>query len=60
MELGDIVMSINGAAVTDRRSMLSQIAQLEPGARAAVRVLRDGKEVDLSVSVGERPTPPSH
>lgn len=39
------------------RSMLNQIAQLPPGSSANVRVLRSGQEVDVPVTVGERPTP---
>jgi len=59
MEPGDILLSINGSAVTDSRGMLNQIAQLEPGSNAAVRVLREAKEIDLSITVGERPPPPA-
>jgi len=58
MEPGDILLSINGSAVTDSRSMLNLIAQLEPGTSAAVRVLREAREVQLSITVGERPPPP--
>jgi serine protease DegQ len=58
MEPGDILLSINGSNVTDSRSMLNQIAQLEPGTSAAVRVLREAREVELSITVGERPPPP--
>jgi serine protease DegQ len=58
MEPGDILLSINGSAVTDSRSMLNQIAQLEPGTSAAVRVLRSAREIELSITVGERPPPP--
>jgi serine protease DegQ len=57
MEPGDILLSINGSAVTDSRSMLNQIAQLEPGTSAAVRVLREARELELSITVGERPPP---
>jgi serine protease DegQ len=58
MEPGDILLSINGSAVTDSRSMLNQIAQLEPGTNAAVRVMREAREMELSITVGERPPPP--
>ncbi len=57
MEPGDILLTINGNSVTDSRSMLNQIAQLEPGTNAAVRVLREARELDLSITVGERPPP---
>jgi serine protease DegQ len=59
MEPGDILLSINGSNVTDSRAMLNQIAQLEPGTSAAVRVLRAAREIDLSITVGERPPPPA-
>jgi serine protease DegQ len=58
MEPGDILLSINGSKVSDSRSMLNQIAQLEPGTNAAVRVLREAREIELSITVGERPPPP--
>jgi serine protease DegQ len=58
MEPGDILLSINGSTVTDSRSMLNQIAQLEPGTSAAVKVLRAAREIELSITVGERPPPP--
>jgi serine protease DegQ len=58
MEPGDILLTINGNAVTDSRSMLNQIAQLEPGTSAAVRVLRVAREMELTITVGERPPPP--
>jgi serine protease DegQ len=57
IEPGDILLAINGSNVTDTHSMLNQIGQLEPGSNAAVRVLRETKEVDLSIVVGERPPP---
>jgi len=58
MEPGDILLTINGSAVTDSRSMLNLIAQLEPGTSVAVKVLREAREVQLSITVGERPPPP--
>jgi serine protease DegQ len=56
LEPGDVIVTINGQKVTSSRSMLNQIAQLPPGSNASVRVLRSGKELELPVTVGERPT----
>ena len=39
------------------KAMLNQISQLPPGSGARVRVVRSGKELDVQVAVGERPTP---
>jgi serine protease DegQ len=57
LEPGDVMLSINGKPVVNSRSMLYQIAQLAPGSAAAVRVQRAGKELEIQVAVGERPTP---
>jgi serine protease DegQ len=57
MEPGDVMLSIDGVDVRDTPGMLNQIAQLAPGSVAKVRVLRAGREVDLDVTVGERPIP---
>jgi serine protease DegQ len=58
IEPGDVLLSINDTAVRDTPGMLNQIAQLAPGSVAKVRVERNGRELDLSVNVGERPVPP--
>ncbi len=56
MEPGDIILSINEARVQNTPGMLEQIARLVPGAPAKVLVLRNAKEVGLTVTVGERPS----
>jgi serine protease DegQ len=57
LEPGDVIVMINGQKVTNSRSMLNQIAQLPPGSSASVRVVRAGKDLEIPVQVGERPTP---
>jgi serine protease DegQ len=57
MEPGDVMLAINGVGVRDTPGMLNQIAQLAPGSVAKVKVLRSGREIDLEVTVGERPIP---
>jgi serine protease DegQ len=57
LEPGDVMLTINGQAVKSSRAMLNQISQLPPGTVAKVRVAREGKEVELPVTVGERPQP---
>jgi serine protease DegQ len=59
MEPGDVLLSINDTPVRDTPGMLNQIAQLAPGSVATVRVERNGREVELAVTVGERPIPPA-
>jgi serine protease DegQ len=51
----DVVQTINGEPVVNTPGMLGQIAQLAPGSLARVKVLRKGRETEVSVTVGERP-----
>lgn len=57
LEPGDVMVSINGQPVLNSRAMLNLISQLPPGSDARVKVVRGGKELDVHVPVGERPTP---
>jgi serine protease DegQ len=56
IEPGDIVDSINGQRVADRRSTLNLIAQLEPGSIATVQIRRNGRNLNVKITVGERPS----
>jgi serine protease DegQ len=55
MRPGDILVSVEGKAVTDTTDMLNLIAQLTPGAKAKMTVLRKRQESVLNVTVGKRP-----
>jgi serine protease DegQ len=54
---GDVLLEIDGKPVTDSSAMLNVIAQLAPGSAAQMKVLRENKPQDLSVTVGKRPKP---
>lgn len=55
MQPGDILVSVEGKNITDMADMLNQIAQLSPGTKAKVVVLRRNQETNLSITVGKRP-----
>lgn len=57
VKVGDILVSVDGKAVTNTANMLSTIAQIKPGAVATFRFVRDAKELDVPVTVGRRPKP---
>ena len=57
MQPGDIIREINGQAVADSRAVMNLVAEMAPGSTVEVTVLRDGKELKLNTSVGERPPP---
>lgn len=52
---GDILTAVEGKHVTDSSSMLNLIAALQPGKRAVLTVVRNGKSLQISVLVGKRP-----
>ena len=52
---GDVLVSIDGKAVRNARSAMSQIAQSGPGTRLALVGIRDGKAFRTTVVTGHRP-----
>jgi serine protease DegQ len=58
MKVGDVLVAVDGKTVTDSSTMLNLIAALTPGSKATLRVMRANREVDLNVTVGQRPKQP--
>ena len=56
LEKGDIVTQLNGEQVTDSDQLRSEIGTMDPGTRVNLKVLREGKPMDLSVTLGNFPT----
>ncbi|KAB8061746.1 Do family serine endopeptidase [Janthinobacterium sp. FT14W] len=54
---GDILLTVEGKPVDDTTAMLNLIAQLPPGGKAKMTVLRKNREAALDVVVGKRPLP---
>jgi serine protease DegQ len=54
---GDILISVEDQSIADTTEMLNLIAQLTPGSKAKMTVLRKSKETTLNVTVGKRPRP---
>lgn len=52
---GDILTHINDAHIDSSFTLLNTIAAHKPGETLALRILRDGKELELSAKVAERP-----
>ena len=47
---------MNGQKVADGRAAMNQVADLEPGTKISVSLLRDGQSVDRIIRVGQRPS----
>ncbi len=57
VKAGDVITHVNEELVRNSAHLVNSIAKIHPGAEAKLRGLRAGKELSLSVRVGERPAP---
>ncbi|MDZ7289221.1 MAG: DegQ family serine endoprotease [candidate division KSB1 bacterium] len=52
---GDFIVEFDGKKVHDSNQLMHLIAGYKPGTRATLKLIRDGREKTLSVTLGERP-----
>ena len=50
---GDVILALNGEKVIDSRELPPKVAILKPGSDAVLKIWRDGKAVDLKVTIAE-------
>jgi serine protease Do len=50
---GDVIVSFNGKAVNDEHELPQIVAGTKPGQKVDVRVVREGKEISIPVTVAE-------
>jgi serine protease Do len=55
MEVGDVILKVDGDAIRDSRDLARKIAAYRPKTEVQVTVLRDGKERDVTVELGRFP-----
>ena len=53
LKQGDVIVSFNGSAVNDANELRNLVAATQPGTDATVTVLRDGREQQIKVTLGE-------
>jgi len=53
--VSDVVVEVGGKPTRDVPQLLARIAELPPGTSASVRVVREGKLIDVAITVGRRP-----
>ena len=54
MRIGDVITEFNGSKLTQKNRLPSLVAQAYVGKKIKVKVVRDGKEVTLSVKLTDR------
>ncbi|HWB81149.1 MAG TPA: trypsin-like peptidase domain-containing protein [Nannocystaceae bacterium] len=55
VQAGDVITKVDGKTVVDFEDLRSRISELEPGHTALLEVQRDGKTLELSAVLAERP-----
>lgn len=57
---GDVVLELDRNKVQGSQELLAKVAESRPGQAAVFRVRRAGRDLDLAVEIGRRPTPPAN
>jgi serine protease Do len=55
LKSGDVVVGLDGQEVKDMGSFRNRVAHTQPEQKMALKVVRDGKQIDVSVTVGKLP-----
>jgi S1-C subfamily serine protease len=53
---GDVIIAVNNERIRSMEDLLAQLKQAEPGQTVTLTIIREGREMDLPVTLGERPS----
>jgi putative serine protease PepD len=53
MKAGDVIVSVDGTPVPSTDDLATVLAQIKPGTKVPVEIVRNGKKVELEVTVGQ-------
>lgn len=56
VKAGDVIVEVDGKPIKDGSAFREQVAHLEPGAEARLTVKREGRSLDLRLTVGGKKT----
>jgi len=54
LKKGDVVLEFNGERITQKNSLSKIISKYNPGDKVKLKILRDGKEIEVEVVLGKR------
>jgi serine protease Do len=52
----DVIIEVNGKPIKDHHDLMFKIAEIEPGTKIEIKIVRDGKEKILTATLAERPS----
>ena len=55
IERGDVITAVDGKEIENSLELRNRIAEVEPGTKVTLAIIRDGKATERSVTLGERP-----
>jgi len=55
LQVHDVILEVNGKKVTSYDVFRNEVAMLKPGSQIGLRVWREGKSLELTATLGERP-----
>jgi serine protease Do len=55
LERYDVIVELDGKPVADASKLMSKVADMKPGTKVRLRVLRNGRGRNMTVILGERP-----
>jgi serine protease Do len=56
LQSGDIIQEIDGKKITSYDQFRNEVATLKPGTKVRLNVLREGKSMEITATLGERPS----
>ena len=56
LKQGDMILAVNGEHVDTSRALIRAVAAEMPGKPVSLSIRRQGRDMDISVTVGQRPT----
>jgi len=55
IEAGDVIIEVEGDAVTNTAELMNKVAMIKPGTEATFRILRNGRKKTFEIVLDERP-----
>jgi serine protease Do len=55
LQMGDVILSMNGVGVVDPRLLGLKISQMAPGTPVKLKISRDGKEMEITAALSQMP-----